>query len=165
MVRDEIVDYLRDYAAKTTPPLHQGVEVTRLSHNGHRFELRTSRGRLFASQVVIATGAYHLPRIPRFAERLPSDIVQIHSADYKNPAQLPDGATLVVGTGQSGCQIAEDLHLAGRVVHLATGNAPRVARSYRGRDCMTWLDEIGHYTKASPSSPTRRAPATRSTTT
>ncbi|MCE0538571.1 MSMEG_0569 family flavin-dependent oxidoreductase [Kineosporia rhizophila] len=147
MVRDEIVDYLRDYAAKTTPPLHQGVEVTRLSHNGHRFELRTSRGRLFASQVVIATGAYHLPRIPRFAERLPSDIVQIHSADYKNPAQLPDGATLVVGTGQSGCQIAEDLHLAGRVVHLATGNAPRVARSYRGRDCMTWLDEIGHYTK------------------
>ncbi|GAB6898822.1 MSMEG_0569 family flavin-dependent oxidoreductase [Kineosporia succinea] len=147
MVRDEIVDYLRDYRHRFDPPLHEGVDVTRLGHDGHRFTLTTNRGRFFASQVVVATGAYHRPRIPRFAERLPGSIIQIHSADYKNPRQLPEGATLVVGTGQSGAQIAEDLHLAGRTVHLATGNAPRVARFYRGRDCMTWLDEIGHYTK------------------
>ncbi len=147
MVRDEIVDFVRGYARSFDPPLHEGVEVTHLAHDGHRFQLHTNRGRLYAEQVVIATGAYHWPRTPRFAERLPSDIVQIHSADYKNPQQLPEGATLVVGTGQSGCQIAEDLHLAGRTVHLATGNAPRVARFYRGRDCMTWLDEIGHYRK------------------
>ncbi|MBT0767593.1 MSMEG_0569 family flavin-dependent oxidoreductase [Kineosporia sp. J2-2] len=147
MVREQIVDYIRDYARSFDPPLHEGVDVVRLSHDGHRFQLSTTRGTLHASQVVIATGAYHLPRIPGIAERLPRSVFQLHSADYKNPQQLPDGATLVVGTGQSGCQIAEDLHLAGRTVHLATGNAPRVARFYRGRDCMTWLDEIGHYTR------------------
>ncbi|WP_345718832.1 MSMEG_0569 family flavin-dependent oxidoreductase [Kineosporia mesophila] len=147
MVREEIVDYLRDYARTFDPPIHEGVEVIRMTHDGHRFQLRTTRGTFQASQVVIATGAYHRPRIPRFAERLPGSVIQIHSSDYKNPDQLPEGATLVVGTGQSGCQIAEDLHLAGRTVHLATGQAPRVARFYRGRDCMTWLDEIGHYTK------------------
>ncbi len=147
MVRDQIVDYLRDYVRKFEPPIHEGVEVVSLTHDGHRFELRTSRGRMFAAQVVLATGAYQIPKIPRMAERLPGTIVQLHSGDYKNPQQLPEGATLVVGTGQSGCQIAEDLHLAGRTVHLATGTAPRVARFYRGRDCMTWLDEIGHYTK------------------
>jgi putative flavoprotein involved in K+ transport len=73
--------------------------------------------------------------------------VQLHSSGYRNPEQLPEGAILVVGTGQSGSQIAEDLHLAGRNVHLSTGTAPRVARFYRGKDCMTWLDEIGHYSK------------------
>jgi len=147
MVRDQIVDLVRDYARSFDPPLHEGVDVTRLGHDGHRFTLATNRGLLHADQVVIATGAYHLPRIPRIAERLPENVVQLHSADYRNPQQLPGGAVLVVGTGQSGCQIAEDLHLAGRTVHLATGTAPRVARFYRGRDCMTWLDQIGHYTK------------------
>ncbi|GAB3266725.1 MSMEG_0569 family flavin-dependent oxidoreductase [Kineosporia babensis] len=147
MVRDEIVDYLRDYVRKFDPPILEGVEVTLLRHDGQRFELQTSRGTLYADQVVVATGAYQLPRIPRIAERLPGSVFQLHSGDYKNPQQLPEGETLVVGTGQSGCQIAEDLHLAGRKVHLATGTAPRVARFYRGRDCMTWLDEIGHYTK------------------
>jgi putative flavoprotein involved in K+ transport len=147
MVQDEIVHYLDDYVRSFHPPLHEGVEVVRMTHDGNRFELRTTRGTLYASQVVIATGAYHRPKIPRLAERLPPSVVQLHSSEYKNPGQLPEGATLVVGTGQSGCQIAEDLHLAGRPVHLATGAAPRVARFYRGRDCMTWLDEIGHYTK------------------
>jgi putative flavoprotein involved in K+ transport len=71
----------------------------------------------------------------------------VHSAEYRNPDALPDGAVLVVGTGQSGCQIAEDLHLAGRTVHLATGSAPRVARFYRGRDCVAWLSDMGTYTR------------------
>jgi putative flavoprotein involved in K+ transport len=81
------------------------------------------------------------------AERLPAGVEQIHSSRYRNPEQLPEGAVLVVGTGQSGCQIAEDLHLAGRQVHLAVGSAPRVARFYRGRDCVAWLDEMGYYNK------------------
>jgi putative flavoprotein involved in K+ transport len=85
--------------------------------------------------------------MPRIAERLPAGVEQIHSSRYRNPAQLPAGGVLVVGTGQSGCQIAEDLHLAGRQVHLAVGSAPRVARFYRGRDCVAWLDEMGHYAK------------------
>jgi putative flavoprotein involved in K+ transport len=79
------------------------------------------------------------------AERLPPDIVQLHSSQYKNPQALPPGAVLVVGTGQSGCQIAEDLHLAGRRVHLCVGSAPRVARRYRGKDVVDWLDDLGYY--------------------
>jgi putative flavoprotein involved in K+ transport len=74
-------------------------------------------------------------------------VEQVHSSRYRNADQLPEGAVLVVGTGQSGCQIAEDLHLAGRQVHLAVGSAPRVARFYRGRDCVAWLDDMGHYAK------------------
>jgi putative flavoprotein involved in K+ transport len=79
------------------------------------------------------------------AERLPESLAQLHSSDYRNPDQLPPGEVLVVGTGQSGCQIAEDLHLAGRQVHLSVGSAPRVARRYRGRDVVAWLDEMGYY--------------------
>jgi putative flavoprotein involved in K+ transport len=96
---------------------------------------------------VLATGPYQVPRIPRAAERLPGHIVSVHSAEYRNAECLPEGAVLVVGTGQSGCQIAEDLHLAGRQVHLATGTAPRVARRYRGRDVVAWLADMGYYRK------------------
>ncbi|MFD4605167.1 MSMEG_0569 family flavin-dependent oxidoreductase [Streptomyces sp. NPDC058464] len=149
MVRDEIVRYLEGYVAAFQPPLVEGVSVTRLrrSPNGV-FEVTTTAGEFTADQVVVATGPYHTPKLPRMAERLPTAVAQFHSSGYRNPDQLPDGAVLVVGTGQSGCQIAEDLHLAGRQVHLAVGSAPRVARFYRGRDCVAWLDDMGHYTKS-----------------
>lgn len=148
MVRDEIIRYLEEYVAFFRPPLVEGVSVTGL-RRGVRgvFELATSEGEFTADQVVVATGPYHTPSIPRLAERLPADVEQIHSSRYRNPEQLPEGAVLVVGTGQSGCQIAEDLHLAGRQVHLAVGSAPRVARFYRGRDCVAWLDDMGYYNK------------------
>jgi putative flavoprotein involved in K+ transport len=84
-------------------------------------------------------------------------VTQIHSEEYRNAEQLPEGAVLVVGTGQSGAQIAEDLHLEGRQVHLAVGSAPRVARFYRGRDCMTWLAEMGLYDRAAPEYPGGKA--------
>ena len=147
MVRTEILDYLERFVASFSPPLHEGVRATRLRATAGAFEVRTDAGTLTADQVVIATGPYQIPRTPRMAERLPDHIVQVHSADYRHPAQLPEGAVLIVGTGQSGCQIAEDLHLAGRRVHLATGTAPRVARVYRGRDCVAWLSDMGTYTK------------------
>jgi putative flavoprotein involved in K+ transport len=147
MVKDRIVDYINAYAASFEPPLHPGVEVLNLrqSPDGSRFALTTSQGDYTADQVVIATGAYHRPKIPRMAERLPDRILQVHSSTYKNPQRLPEGAVLVVGTGQSGCQIAEDLHLAGRQVHLAVGSAPRSPRRYRGKDVVDWLDQMGYY--------------------
>jgi putative flavoprotein involved in K+ transport len=148
MVRDEIVRYLEDYVAFFRPPLVEGVSVTGLRRAASgTFELSTTQGDFTAEQVVVATGPYHTPSIPRMAERLPAGIGQLHSSRYRNADQLPEGGVLVVGTGQSGCQIAEDLHLAGRQVHLAVGSAPRVARFYRGRDCVAWLDEMGHYAK------------------
>jgi putative flavoprotein involved in K+ transport len=149
MVRDEVVRYLEEYAASFGPPLVEGVRVTRLRRSATgAFELSTSEGQVTADQVVVAVGPYHRPSVPRMAERLPADVMQVHSGDYRSPDRLPEGAVLVVGTGQSGCQIAEDLHLAGRQVHLAVGGAPRVARFYRGRDCVAWLDEMGHYTRS-----------------
>ncbi len=149
MVRDEIIRYLDDYVRKYDFPLAEGVTATRLRQQpGGGFALTTTAGEITADQVVVATGPYQVPLIPRLAERLPASITQIHSAQYRNPDQLPPGAVLVVGTGQSGCQIAEDLHLAGRQVHLSVGSAPRVARFYRGRDVVAWLEDMGYYRKA-----------------
>jgi putative flavoprotein involved in K+ transport len=148
MERDEIVRYLEDYAASFGPPLAEGAEVTRLDQDaGHAFRISGESCDLTADHVVVATGPYHHPAIPRMAERLPADVRQLHSSEYRGPARLPDGEVLVVGTGQSGCQIAEDLQLEGRTVHLAVGSAPRVARFYRGRDVVAWLNEMGYYDK------------------
>ena len=134
MVKDEILAYVEPYAHGK--PIYEGVTVHAVRPG---FEVETSHGTLTADQVVLAVGGYHVPFIPDHG--LPG----IHSSRYRNPESLPDGPVLVVGTGQSGAQIAEDLHLAGRTVHLAVGTAPRVARFYRGRDCVAWLQDMGHY--------------------
>lgn len=146
MQKEDIVNYVKSYAVTFEPPLKEGVEVTSVRKtDSNQFELITSIGTYTADQVVVATGGYHLPNVPRIAERLPDSIVQIHSSEYKNPQSLPAGDVFVVGTGQSGCQIAEDLHLAGRKVHLAVGSAPRSPRRYRGKDVVDWLDQMGYY--------------------
>lgn len=148
MVKNDIVAYMEAYAKSFNPPVKEGVAVGSLRRNeAGIFEVNTSIGGFTANQVVVAVGGYHNPVIPRLSERFPAHIVQIHSADYKNPGLLPPGNVLVVGTGQSGCQIAEDLHLAGRGVHLCVGGAPRTARRYRGKDVVAWLHEMGYYDK------------------
>jgi putative flavoprotein involved in K+ transport len=146
MLRDEIIAYMDAFVASFDPPLLEGVAVRHLkSDSQHGFVLETSEGVHVADQVVIAAGGYQIPVVPRCAEKLPADIEQIHSSLYRNPGELPEGAVLVVGSGQSGCQIAEDLHLAGRKVHLCVGDAPRVARRYRGKDVVEWLHLMGYY--------------------
>lgn len=146
MLRDEIVQYIEGFAASFDPPLRTGVNVKSVKQGKNGlFHLETSIGAFTAGQVVIATGGYQIPIIPRSAERLPEDIVQIHSSSYRNPESLPAGSVLVVGTGQSGAQIAEDLHIAGRKTYLCVGEAPRVARVYRGKDVVEWLDLMGYY--------------------
>src|SRR5437762_7308442 len=146
MVKGEIVQYIEDYVRSFAPPVLEGVSATSLrSGTAGGFDLGTTAGDCHADAVVITTGGYHTPEIPRMAERLPESVTQLHSSAYRNPEGLPPGAVLVVGTGQSGCQIAEDLHLAGRRVHLCVGSAPRTARRYRGRDVVEWLDQMGHY--------------------
>ncbi len=145
MQRDEIVQYIEDYADSFKPLIKEGVTVSKVSKPENVFDIETSIGHYIADQVVVATGGYHTPKIPRMAERMPTDITQLHSSEYKNPDSLPDGAVLIVGTGQSGCQIAEDLHLAGKQVHLCVGGAPRAPRTYRGKDVVDWLDQMGYY--------------------
>src|SRR6478736_274853 len=149
MLKDEIVADVEGYQRAFELPVRDGVMVETLTeHAGAepaRFELQTSQGVFTAEQVVIATGCYHKASLPDYAGEIPSPIVTLHSSKYRNPQALPAGAVLVVGTGQSGAQIAEDLHLAGRTVHLAVGPAPRCARRYRGRDVVEWLDDLGYY--------------------
>jgi putative flavoprotein involved in K+ transport len=146
MPNREILEYLEGYVRCFDPPLREGVSVRSLERRPEGgFVVETSDGTYIAEQVIVATGGYHVPRIPDASKGLPADVVQVHSADYRNPESLPPGEVLVVGTGQSGCQIAEDLFLAGRKVHLAVGPAPRCARRYRGKDVVEWLALMGHY--------------------
>ena len=145
MGRDAVVEYIEAFARHVAAPVAEGVAVERVRSTAGGFALETSEGPCTADAVVMAMSAYHRPAIPAMAQALPPSIAQIHSSAYRNPAQLPAGAVLVVGSGQSGCQIAEDLHLEGREVHLVTGSAPRAPRSYRGREGVAWLDDMGQY--------------------
>lgn len=146
MKKDEINEYLAGFVKSVNAPVREGVAVQRVVPRAiGGFEVHTSQGEFTADQVIVASGGYHTPIIPRLAERLPVGIHQIHSEQYRNPQALPAGNVLVVGSGQSGAQIAEDLHLAGRKVYLAVGDAPRCARFYRGKDVVDWLAEMGYY--------------------
>lgn len=145
MARDEIVAYVEAYAKRIDAPLKECVGVTHVTRGDGRFQLETTHGAYTADAVVFAVGGYHQPNIPRLAERLPASVTQIHSSAYRNSRQLPPGGVLVVGSGQSGCQIAEDLHLDGRATHLVVGGAPRCPRRYRGRDAVDWLADLGQY--------------------
>lgn len=146
MRKDEIIEYLDGFKAAVNAPLREGVAVRRVAPRGQGgFAIDTSGGAFTADQVVVASGGYHVPIVPRMAERLPRHLLQLHSEQYRNAGALPEGAVLVVGAGQSGAQIAEDLHLAGRQVVLAVGAAPRCARFYRGKDVVDWLADMGYY--------------------
>lgn len=162
MTRDEVVEWLAGWLDTFDPPVRPHTRVSRLANRpagGFELTLQSADGAqtLTCEHAVIATGGYPLPVIPPYADSLHESVLQIHSEQYRNAEQLPDGAVLVVGTGQSGAQIAEDLHLAGRRVHLAVGSAPRVARAYRGRDCMTWLAEMGLYDRPAAQYPGGKA--------
>jgi putative flavoprotein involved in K+ transport len=123
---------------------HTQVRAVTPQDNG-RFLVETSQGNLTARHVVIATGFFQQPKLPPFAAAFAPEITQLHSSQYRNPAALPPGAVLVVGSAQSGCQIAEELYLSGRDVFLCTGTAGRAPRRYRGRDIIAWLDDIGFF--------------------
>jgi putative flavoprotein involved in K+ transport len=147
MLRDEIVAYVERFAKSFEPPYRGGVEVHRVgpASNRGRFSLETSEGRFDTDNVIIAVGTHQHPNFPPWSGKLAEGIVQLHTRDYRNPAQLPDGTVLVVGSGQSGCQVVEDLHGAGREVHLCVGSAGRNPRRYRGRDILEWSDATGFF--------------------
>jgi putative flavoprotein involved in K+ transport len=144
MPRDELVRYLEGYATAIDAPLRQGVEVSSLTPQPDGdFALATSAGDILASNVVLSTGAYQRAHRPAGAATLPADLVQIDAEDYRNPEELPPGQVLVVGSGQSGCQIAEELHRAGRDVFLACGRAGWGPRRMGGHDLVWWLHVAG----------------------
>ncbi len=144
--KERIADYFVAYAKKFDAPVRTGVEVTKVVRNAGRqgFTIETSEGTIEASRVVVATGPFQRPAIPPIAPK-DGDLMQIHSAEYRNPEQLPEGAVLVVGAGSSGVQIADELQRAGKQVYLSVGAHDRPPRAYRGRDFCWWLGVLGEW--------------------
>ncbi|HEU0195072.1 MAG TPA: NAD(P)/FAD-dependent oxidoreductase [Streptosporangiaceae bacterium] len=139
MTRAEIEKYVAEYAARIEAPVRLGTAVSRLTSSNGGLVAETDGGVFEARNVVLATGPYQRPKVPAASDQLPGHIQQLHSHDYRRPEQLADGAVLVVGSGQSGTQIAEELHQAGREVHLAVSKCFSVPRRYRGKDIIWWL--------------------------
>jgi putative flavoprotein involved in K+ transport len=142
MRRDEIAARVARYADVVGAPVELATAVQRLAVTDRGFRATTNRGEIAAREVVVATGSYHAPRIPEPAQHLSPRVVQLHSHEYRNERSLPAGAVLIVGSGQTGLQLAEELFAAGRQVFVAVGSAGRVPRRYRGRDIYGWLAEI-----------------------
>jgi putative flavoprotein involved in K+ transport len=139
-----IVRFLEEYARRTAPPLRCGVRVTGLHQApSGRLRVETDTFSLEALHVVVATGPYQRPVVPAFSNALPRATCQVAANCYTNAQQLPEGGVLVVGSGGSGWQIAEDLLQSGRRVYLSVGRHRRVPRRYRGRDFGWWQEQTG----------------------
>lgn len=150
--KDAVADYFAAYAAKIAAPIRCGVTVEKVRRNpdGAGFRVQTSVGIIEARFVIAATGPFHRPIMPDLVPDS-AGIMQLHSATYRNPSQLPPGAVLVVGAGSSGAQIADELLQAGRKVLLSVGPHGRPPRRYRGRDFVWWLGVMNKWdTEASP---------------
>lgn len=146
MPRDDFVAYLARWAEGFGCPIRTGVAATCLGRGANgRLRVDTTDGPLEAPVVVVATGTMQRSRRPVLAEFVSPGIRQLDAETYRNPGNLPPGGVLVVGSGQTGGQIADELRLAGRRVLLSASGAGRVPRRYRGRDCMAWLVDLGFF--------------------
>ena len=142
--RDELVHHFEEWARSFGAPVRCGVEARAVRPAADGFEIETSDGLFRSRNVVVATSTYQTPHVPAVSERLPRRLRQLTAHEYKHPGMLPPGAVMVVGSGQTGCQIAEELHGAGRPTYLCVGRAGRLPRRYRGRDCIEWQRDMGY---------------------
>lgn len=142
--RDQVVAIFKGYAEKFGLPLRTNTRVDAIEAGADGcFIVRTQDAVYEARNVVVATGLFQAPKQPAFASCVPPGIAQLHSGSYRNPSQLPEGGVLVVGSSQSGCQIAQELHQSGRPVTLCVSAAGRIPRRYRGKDIMEWAALLG----------------------
>jgi putative flavoprotein involved in K+ transport len=151
MHHQSVVQFFESYAASFSAPVQQGIAVRAIDHDPDRtgYVVSTTHGRTWhAHNVVVATGMFQRPHIAGWGAELPPDIAQVHSSGYRNPDQLPPGAVLVVGSGASGFQIAEELQRHGRRVFFSVGRHERPPRRYRGRDVMSWIEQMGIFDQA-----------------
>ena len=157
MPRDEVVANFEAYIARFELPVRYGIRVTSVEPIEAGYLVSTDDGEFEAANVVIATGVHQQPKIPSFSTNLPAEIHQLHSNEYRNPEALPAGAVLVVGSAQSGCQIAEELYQSGRKVYLSVSSSPRLPRRYRGKDITWWMDVVGFFDKTVDQLPSPKA--------
>src|SRR2546429_4516665 len=130
----ELIDYFQGWADSFDAPVQANCQVTSLERDGDTFILNLEHERIRTRRVVVATGAYQRAHRPSGAEQLPATLTQLLAEDYSNPSALPSGAVLIVGSGQTGCQLAEELHEAGRKVMIACGRGPWGPRRIGGRE-------------------------------
>ena len=154
MAKREIQAHLESYAASFGPPVVEGVRANAVRRQDDKgYQVKAGEDTYEARNVVMATGTFQRPKVPEFSTALPDDVSQLHSSEYLDPDQLQPGAVLVVGSGQSGCQIAEELHKSGRTAYLAVGSAGHTPRSYRGKDIFWWLSKMGLFDRTVGSLP------------
>jgi putative flavoprotein involved in K+ transport len=141
--KDEVAVYLGRYAETFGLEVHSSTRVRSVRPAASGYRVLTEHGTWTARRVVIATGPFQTPFVPPVGDRLGTEVLQLHSADYRRPAQVPSGAVLVVGGGNSGVQIAEEL-AATHEVHLAVGERlPSLPNRFAGRDLFWWLSRTG----------------------
>ena len=149
--KEAVADYFVDYVEQIKAPVRCGVTVEHVQRmpDGGGFHIKTNAGDFEARHIIAATGPFQNPAIPPL---VPADapVHQMHSNEYRNPDQLPEGAVMVIGAGSSGAQIAEELMNAGRQVYLSVGAHDRPPRSYRGRDFVWWLGVLGKWDMQTP---------------
>jgi putative flavoprotein involved in K+ transport len=157
MGQAEIIARFEAYIDRYHLPVRHGVEVTAVERVERGYRVETAEGVLNATNVVIATGLFQRPKLPPYHAALDPTIAQLHSGRYRRPDALPPGAVLVVGSGQSGCQITEELNRAGRKVYLCVGSGGRTPRRYRGKDVFDWLNRAGFFDRTADKLPSSAA--------
>lgn len=141
--RDDLVAYFNGYADTFDLPVREHTSVTSIDPDRGNFRVEATNGTYRTKAVVLANGSMTEAKLPAFAKDFPEEVLVLSAATYKNPSTLPEGAMLVIGTAQSGCQIAEDLLNAGRQVYVCASKVARSPRAYRGKDVLYWMNEIG----------------------
>ncbi len=152
VTKNRVVDYFEEFAKKIKAPIHSNVNVEKIEKNlsNPKYLVSTSNGLYEAENIIVATGAFQEPIIPNIIPK-DSSVNQIHSQAYKNPDQFTDGAVLVIGSGSSGSQIAEELSRSNKRVYFSIGPHDRPPRRYRGRDNVWWLGVLGKWEAKTPS--------------
>lgn len=141
--REGVIAYVERYQKQFALPVRTGVDVESVEPARDGYLLRTNAGPIHARNVVVAAGAFPKPNVLPASRGIPASVKQLHTVEYRNPAALPKGSVLVVGSGQSGSQVADELHRAGRRVFLSLGSCGRIARRYRGHDIVWWMMRLG----------------------
>jgi putative flavoprotein involved in K+ transport len=149
--KDQVADYLAEYAARFELPVLLGTTATRLELRADRFAVDTNQGTLQTRQVVVATGPFQKPLIPTIAGGLGPEVLQLHSSEYRNPDQVPPGAVVVVGAGNSGLQIADELADDHDVTLAVGARSTELPQRILGRDLFWWLSKLGVITKTADS--------------
>ncbi len=143
MSMPEVVGFISGYAGLISAPVETQTTVTSVRPAGDGYLVETNRGEWRCETVVVASGAFNIPAVPKIREGVPSSVTSVTPKSYRNPGKLDEGGVLVVGASATGLQIADEIHRSGRPITLAVGEHVRMPRVYRGHDIQYWMDAVG----------------------